>query len=95
MTHQPTDWPAGVGRALAQEFLGAGDNVCISSRSADRVQETVADLGAAAAAGGGSLRGTAADVSKPADVAKLAQFVTSSFGSVDIWINNAGSNGYK
>lgn len=69
--------------------------MCVSSRSPERVRETVSALSAAAGAGGGSIKGVAADVSKPADVAKLAQFATNAFGSVDLWINNAGSNGYK
>lgn len=67
----------------------------MSSRSTERVRETVSSLSAVAAAGGGSIKGVAADVSKPADVTKLAQFATNAFGSVDLWINNAGSNGYK
>lgn len=87
--------PTGIGRALASEFLEAGDSVCISSRSADRVRETLSALSELAASHGGTIKGTTADVAKPSDVAKLAQFAQSNLGSIDIWINNAGSNGYK
>lgn len=36
--------------------------------------------------------GIACDVCKPDDVRKLATFAVSEFGSIDIWINNAGTN---
>jgi len=85
----------GVGRALAQKFLEAGDSVCVSSRSADRVKETLSALSSVASSNGGTVRGIAADVAKPSDVAKLAQFAQTNLGPIDIWINNAGSNGYK
>ena len=85
----------GIGLALAREFLEAGDSVCISSRSADRVRETLSALSEVAAGHGGTIKGTTADVAKPSDVAKLTQFAQSNLGSIDIWINNAGSNGYK
>ncbi len=67
----------------------AGDSVCICSRSGDRVKETVSALSALAASNGVTVKGTAADVAKPSDVSKLAQFVQTNFGTIDIWINNA------
>ena len=86
-----------MGRALAQAFLEAGDNVCVSSRSDARVSQTVSALQAGAKQHGssGSVKGISADVAKPADVAQLAKFAAQSFGAIDLWINNAGSNGYR
>jgi len=88
---------AGVGRALAEAFLEAGDNVCVCSRSDARVSETVKALQAVGKQrpGYGNVKGTSANVAKPADVERLAKFARHSFGSVDLWINNAGSNGYR
>ena len=38
--------PAGVGRALAEEFLRAGDSVVLCARSGDALEGAVAQLGA-------------------------------------------------
>lgn len=88
---------AGVGRALASAFLEAGDNVCICSRSDTRVSEAVKGLQADVKrkGGGGTVKGIAANVAKPADVAQLGRFAVQQFGGIDLWINNAGSNAYR
>lgn len=41
------------------------------------------------------MAGTACDVSNATDLERLAAFATASFGSVDVWINNAGTNAYS
>lgn len=86
----------GVGKALATEFLKAGDNVVITSRDGDRVAATaeellnlVNELG-----NGATLHSKTADVSKGEQVSDLAEFAREQLGSIDIWINNAGSNAY-
>ena len=38
--------------------------------------------------------GTTADVSDPESVSDLATFASKHLGGVDLWINNAGANGY-
>lgn len=88
---------AGVGRALASAFLEAGDNVCVCSRSDARVSEAVKGLQADVKrkGGGGTVKGIAANVAKPADVAQLGRFAVQQFGGIDLWINNAGSNAYR
>lgn len=88
---------SGVGRALAAAFLEAGDNVCVCSRSDARVSEAVKTLQANAKRQGssGAVKGTAANVAKPADVAQLAKFAVQQFSGIDLWINNAGSNAYR
>ncbi|XP_065849816.1 probable chlorophyll(ide) b reductase NYC1, chloroplastic [Euphorbia lathyris] len=95
----------GLGKALAREFLLSGDRVVVASRSPESVDMTVRELeenlreGMATA--GVSSRtalsrakvvGIACDVCEPSDVQKLANFAVNEFGSIDIWINNAGMN---
>ncbi|CAO2841943.1 unnamed protein product [Amaranthus hypochondriacus] len=91
----------GLGKALAREFLLSGDRVVVTSRSAESVDTTVKELEE-------NLRemetlnsksliyakvvGVPCDVSNPDDVRKLANFAVDELGSVDIWINNAGTN---
>ena len=74
---------AGIGRALAKEFLSTGDNVIVSSRSEERVRSTVKDLEQLQT--GASVAGIAANVSKPNDVAALANFASTQLGTVDLW----------
>jgi hypothetical protein len=71
--------------------------VCVCSRSEARVSEAVKGLQAdlKRKGGGGTVKGTAANVAKPADVAQLGRFAVQQFGGIDLWINNAGSNAYR
>jgi chlorophyll(ide) b reductase len=87
----------GVGKALAQEFVRAGDNVVVASRSPDRVAATVAELDELARQLGNNgtrVVGCTANVAAAADVAVLASTATEALGTIDIWINNAGTNSY-
>ena len=65
----------------------------VSSRSAERVAAAVAQL--SAAHGAARVRGVAADVAVAADVDELARFARDELGGVDVWLNNAGSNGAR
>lgn len=99
----------GLGKALAREFLLSGDRVVVASRSPESVRMTVTELEenlkeGMMAAGGSSKKnlvhakvvGIACDVCEPADVRKLSNFAINELGSIDIWINNAGTNkGFK
>jgi NAD(P)-dependent dehydrogenase (short-subunit alcohol dehydrogenase family) len=78
----------GIGLGLAREFLRRGHNVTLSGRQADAVRDTVGALrrdhpGARVA----GLHGDAADIATARALWELAR---REFGSVDIWINNAG-----
>jgi NAD(P)-dependent dehydrogenase (short-subunit alcohol dehydrogenase family) len=77
----------GIGLGMAREFVQRGHNVMVSSRSAGAVSRAIAEL---EAMHGGGVRGCAADVSNPADVRRLWEQAAAAFGTVDIWINNAG-----
>lgn len=83
----------GIGLAMAREFVGHGDQVVVSSRSAERVQATIAELERECP--GATVLGQACDVSQSADVDALASFAQEQLDSLDIWINNAGSSGFQ
>ncbi|XP_027162711.1 chlorophyll(ide) b reductase NOL, chloroplastic isoform X2 [Coffea eugenioides] len=73
----------GIGYALAKEFLKAGDNVIICSRSEfeNGIREAAC--------------GTTCDVRAANDVKNLVAFAQEKLKYIDIWINNAGSNAYS
>lgn len=77
----------GIGRGLALEFLRRGHDVYVSSRRQADVDEAVAGL---SAEGGGRVAGQPCDVSRKADLQALWDGAAAAFGSVDLWINNAG-----
>uniref|UniRef100_A0A803N8D7 chlorophyll(ide) b reductase n=1 Tax=Chenopodium quinoa TaxID=63459 RepID=A0A803N8D7_CHEQI len=83
----------GIGYALAKEFLKAGDNVIICSRTGERVESAVQSLRGEF----GDLRvwGTKCDVRDGQDVKNLVAFAQEKLKYIDIWINNAGSNAYS
>lgn len=83
----------GIGYALAKEFLKAGDNVIICSRSAERVESAVQNL--RAEFGNQRVWGTKCDVRDGNDVKNLVKYAQDNLQYVDIWINNAGSNAYS
>ncbi|XP_072955863.1 chlorophyll(ide) b reductase NOL, chloroplastic isoform X1 [Typha angustifolia] len=83
----------GIGYALAKEFLKAGDNVVICSRSAERVDSAVKSL--RKEFGEQHVWGTTCDVREGKDVKALVNFARDKLKYIDIWINNAGSNAYS
>jgi chlorophyll(ide) b reductase len=87
-----------MGKALATEFIRAGDSVVITSRDPTRVSETVGQLTSLIPSSSSSSQkivGLPGDVSSAEDVKALGQFALDQLGSIDIWINNAGSNAYS
>ena len=81
----------GLGLELARGFLANGDEVVVTSRDETRVREAVAGLRTDF---GERVSGVAADVSRAESVDALTAFASEQMGGVDIWINNAGANGY-
>ncbi|XP_034692838.1 chlorophyll(ide) b reductase NOL, chloroplastic isoform X3 [Vitis riparia] len=73
----------GIGFALAREFLKAGDNVIISSRSAERVESSVESL--RREFGKHHVWGTTCDVRKGEDVKDLVAFAQENLKYIDIW----------
>lgn len=76
----------GIGLGLAERFLEKGCRVTICGTSACSVDKALDKL----AAYRGNIRGTVADVGKRSDVESLLRAALNDFGTVDIWVNNAG-----
>lgn len=72
----------GIGRAIAESALGAGDKVAILARGAE-VESVATELGSDCMA-------CRADVSDAAAVAEAVAAVIATWGRVDIIVNNAG-----
>lgn len=86
----------GAGKAIARKFLELGDNVVICSRDESRVAAAVGDLRAGLPPGAeNGVLGLPADVSRASDMTAVAAFAQENFGSVDLWVNNAGTNAYS
>lgn len=75
----------GIGFGLAREFARLGHQVMISGSSDASVAAALEQL-----EGEGRVLGQATDVRSEEQLTALWQSATEAFGSVDIWINNAG-----
>ena len=78
----------GLGFGYAREFLVRGLNVVVSGRDPQSVARAVERLAAEGAAD--RVSGCACDVADLAAVEALWTHAINRFGSVDIWLNNAG-----
>ena len=82
----------GIGLAMARTHLSLGDRVVVNSRDEGRVAAAVSML--KEEFGEENVFGVKADVAVPEDAKRLAEDSKESLGDVDVWINNAGTNGY-
>ncbi|TML13604.1 MAG: SDR family oxidoreductase [Actinobacteria bacterium] len=73
---------SGLGKAIAVQLATAGAHVIVHGRNAERGAAVVGEIEAA----GGTARFVAADLSNPADLARMITEI----GEVDILVNNAG-----
>ena len=80
-----TGGSAGIGRAIAEEFLKQGAIVIICDISDQKLKDAEEALSAF-----GTLRAYHADISVKAEVEQMAADVRKEFGKIDILINNAG-----
>lgn len=78
----------GIGFGMAGEFLMAGWNVVICGRNRDSLKKAVAKL--VDIKYSGEILALACDVSRPNEVSDLYNKASEKFGTVDVWINNAG-----
>lgn len=76
----------GLGFALAQRFVVEGCRVAICARDAEELAWAQADLKSL----GGLTLAVQCDVRDPAQVDAMIETVTSTFGRVDVLVNNAG-----
>ncbi|MBD3926766.1 SDR family oxidoreductase [Nocardioides cavernae] len=79
----------GIGFALARELVRRGHSVAVSGRGRDAVDEAVGRL-RPEATGDAAVIGVPTDVTDPTQVQALWEAAASAFGSVDLWVNNAG-----
>jgi 3-oxoacyl-[acyl-carrier protein] reductase len=77
----------GIGRETARQFLEEGVRVTVCGRTEESVQRTRDEL---ARETGGEIQAVVADMTKPADIARLVEAAKARYGTVDILVNNAG-----
>jgi 3-oxoacyl-[acyl-carrier protein] reductase len=77
----------GIGRAIAGALAREGARVAISSRSAERLEETARTLSAET---GGQVEGHAADTADVDSLPGLVERVGESFGRIQILVTNTG-----
>jgi meso-butanediol dehydrogenase / (S,S)-butanediol dehydrogenase / diacetyl reductase len=77
---------SGIGAAIAKAFVEEGARICITGRSADRLEKQ------AAAFPKGSVIGCPGDVSQFEDVKRMVSTTVGFGGRIDILVNNAASD---
>ena len=80
----------GIGLAAARKLAIEGASVVICSDREDQVEEAVAELREE----GLEVSGTRADVTSSADMKRLMDFATETYGGVDVLVNSAGIQRY-
>jgi NAD(P)-dependent dehydrogenase (short-subunit alcohol dehydrogenase family) len=88
-----TGGTGGLGRAMAREFLRAGDKVVICGRDKARLESALKVLRADVP--DGEVHAMLCDVSDPGQASTFTAFAVSKIGIIDRWINNAGSAGRR
>ena len=78
----------GIGLATAKAFAAEGCRLVLSGRSADALRDAEATLRAS----GARVASQVADVTQPADAARLVQATVTAFGGIDILVNNVGGS---
>ena len=81
----------GFGLALTKEFLKDGDNVIISSRNKEQVDHVENSLREQFPSA--DILGFPCDVTDFTKIMELANLASQQWGKIDIWVNNAGTNG--
>jgi NAD(P)-dependent dehydrogenase (short-subunit alcohol dehydrogenase family) len=76
----------GIGKAIAAAFARAGAKLALCARSADELQQTVAELRAMQA----EVEGWTCDVTMEASVKNFVHGAQTTFGRIDVLVNNAG-----
>jgi tropinone reductase I len=77
----------GIGLAIAQEFLALGAEVIIVARNAETIERQLDAWQLT-----GKVHGVAADVATSEGRQTMLEFVSKTFGGLDILVNNVGTN---
>ncbi|MGA9401970.1 SDR family NAD(P)-dependent oxidoreductase [Haladaptatus sp.] len=83
---------SGIGNAIAREFASRGVNVVVNSRSEERAAEAAEVIADETDAEAESLLAIEADVTDGDSLESLVERTVEEFGSLDVWVNNAGIN---
>ncbi|MGO2378052.1 3-oxoacyl-ACP reductase FabG [Brevibacterium aurantiacum] len=75
----------GLGLAMARSLVNSGAKVVLGDMIEESLQSAVTELG-----GADSAAGVVCNVADLENTQKLAEAATTTFGGVDIWVNNAG-----
>jgi NAD(P)-dependent dehydrogenase (short-subunit alcohol dehydrogenase family) len=82
----------GIGFAAASQFARFGMNVVMADVDAKKLAESVAHLEAAAQPGNAAIASQTIDVSQFDQVCALRDYAISTFGRIDVLMNNAGTS---
>jgi NAD(P)-dependent dehydrogenase (short-subunit alcohol dehydrogenase family) len=78
----------GIGRGIAVAMAAAGANVVVAGRAASILDDTVTEIERL----GGKALAVPTDITSPGAIDALVAAAIQAFGSVDCWVNNAGSS---
>ncbi len=78
----------GIGAGIARSFAEAGAAVVVAARRTEEIERVAADL----RADGARALAVTTDVTDDDAVDRLARAASDEFGSLDIWVNNAGGS---
>ncbi|MDH3303439.1 MAG: SDR family oxidoreductase [Acidimicrobiia bacterium] len=82
---------SGLGRRFARVLHGAGADLVVAARRAERLEELATELRAdRGPSAGGRIATVAIDVTEPGAPGRLIDEAVSNFGAVDVVVNNAG-----
>ncbi len=76
----------GIGRAIALRLAAQGAHVALAARSADKLEDAVAEITAA----GGTAKAFTLDIAGEDSIKACARDVVAHFGRLEILVNNAG-----
>lgn len=78
----------GIGKAIAEKLATEGADVVINSRSTERAKDAASEIGNP----GGRTAPFAANIRERDDIREMIEFAVDEFGSLDIFVNNAGTS---
>jgi len=84
-----TGGSAGLGKAMAKEFIRSGGNVAIVARRQNVLDEAKAEI---AAEGKGKVIAISADIRKAEECTRAFNEAVAGLGQIDILVNNAGTS---
>jgi NADP-dependent 3-hydroxy acid dehydrogenase YdfG len=79
---------SGIGEAVAERFGAEGATVVLTGRRKDRLEQVAERIRGQ----GGKAEVQAADLMKAAEVQRVADWINTSFGRLDVLVSNAGLN---